>query len=285
MYRENDAERPGQIRMDLNEGKLQKFDQVDAERRRQAREKVVRPGGLEAAPKKRRWNPIGDGKVGLVQFSNIPVDAAGNLQPEKKTNSVSASGKATVIAGIHKGRWIWRPFLLEGPEKVVERDRMFLKRAMSCHTLDLDDLSYADLEGLVVPVRFKVVPHWRTGKPSNDIVALSADPRSVTYRDYLKLIGRFEDAVPGWNLYPGTRARSLVEKRKKERTEIAGWIPIGLDPKKGELVRRVPNEDSAKKDKVEVLFGPPRYVPATRQDLRKLKNSHLAVEKMKGEKK
>jgi len=252
----------------------ERFDMVEYEReveeaKAAGKEPPPRPGGLEAVAKKKRWQPIREGRLAIVQLTDI--------EKSRTSKSTYYSVKATVMAGIHSGRFVWQKFFVYGHPKSVKASRIFLARATSClEGVECDDLDFTVLEGAVVPVRFRIVPHWESGKPTNEFDALAADPTSVTYPNYCTLAKKVTDAMPGWDLFPMSRAKLIVEREIKIRNERNRWSPQSDGD--GEIRRTVKIDGDAPRRVV--VFGPPEFKLVTTAEARKVNNSFRAVAKM-----
>jgi len=218
-------------------------------------------GGLEGARRKSRFAPIRHGKFTLVRIEFqmlrdddgvLILDEQGNTIPEIRNGPKvsSISFKAVIAEGQQEGRWFFDRFVLKGFQPAVDRTRMNLAAMVSCYDRDPGPLRLGMVHGKVVPIMVRQEEHYQTGRPTNEILALSADPDFVYPQTEADLIldslpvsdaemhprdayhgivsrcmklddkGLWKAPVPGWDLYPGSRSEKLVLKRERERQEI-----------------------------------------------------------------
>jgi hypothetical protein len=230
------------------------------------RGRVDERGGMEAASREPRFKPIREGKLALVTLVDLPIDAFGLLCPRTTAKAKVAGCKVVVQSGQHSGRWFWHSFMMEGYAPRVRETERFVQRAMSCLEVDPKAWRLELLADVAIPVRFLVRPHWQTGKATNAIEALAADPRSVTYADYCKLVEKVGDAVPGATLYPDARAAAIVERQRRDATEVVEQRPVFDDI-------GAPVLDAT---------GAPMMKGWTRAMIRRERTSERAVKRMEG---
>lgn len=177
----------------------------------------------EGERKESRFRPLKEGTLVLVRLE-MDVDAFGLVPVHATEKSTSVSAKVHIESGRSTGRWFFQSFMLTGYEPRVRESMIFLRRALSCFDIDIpkDSRHFGRIANRIIPARLVIRPHWQTKKPGNAAEAIAADPRSEVYRDYLKLVDKLEERVPGWDLYDQSRAKDLIVRRRMEAKLIVG---------------------------------------------------------------
>ena len=178
-------------------------------------------GGLEGARKRRRFEPIRQGRLALARI-DLDLNEDGSPRWKVTSKSKSLGARVTLASGQQAGRFFWIRLTTSCANQAVVDSTMRMIKAMRACDGTPDDIRLSAIHGRTYPVEVVQYEHFLSNKIVNDIVALSPDPTHPTARKYLDLVRKLGDQVPGCRLYPASAAARLVDRRCSDRLVSEG---------------------------------------------------------------